>query len=178
MEVSCLLGAFYWFIFLWICTVGCTSSLKFSGKMWDKVWDSIWYPVPHRIQDWVWNYLWREVWTEICRQGKKFTNLQILNKQIMVLVWDKVWATMWDKVWDHLWAAVSDNIWGEFSLTGRIPARSFSLFFIQQQCETKYEQQCSTTYEEVCEEAQPSYNSYGAPSAYGAPKQCKQVKSS
>ena len=47
-----------------------------------------------------------------------------------------------------------------------------------QECETKYEQQCSTTYEEVCEEALPQYTSYGAPTGYGAPKQCKQVRHS
>ena len=47
----------------------------------------------------------------------------------------------------------------------------------EQQCQTTYEQQCQTTYEEVCEEALPQYTSYGAPSGYGAPKQCKQVRS-
>ena len=98
-------------------------------------------------------------------------------QQRIVLVWYKVWATMWDKVWDHVWAAVSDNIWGEHTLQCTIQCTPQLNYLIQQQCETKYEQQCSTIYEEVCEEAQPSYNSYGAPSTYGAPKQCKQVKS-
>ena len=45
----------------------------------------------------------------------------------------------------------------------------------EQQCQTTYEQECQTTYEEVCEESLPQYTSYGAPTGYGAPKQCKQV---
>ena len=52
------------------------------------------------------------------------------------------------------------------------------VYYLLQECETKYEQQCSTTYEEVCEEALPQYTSYGAPTGYGAPKQCKQVRHS
>ena len=52
------------------------------------------------------------------------------------------------------------------------------VIYLLQECETKYEQQCSTTYEEVCEEALPQYTSYGAPTGYGAPKQCKQVRHS
>ena len=56
------------------------------------------------------------------------------------------------------------------------PLELLSANNLLQECETKYEQQCSTTYEEVCEEALPQYTSYGAPTGYGAPKQCKQVR--
>ena len=57
-----------------------------------------------------------------------------------------------------------------------LPPKLISVNDLVQECETKYEQQCSTTYEEVCEEALPQYTSYGAPTGYGAPKQCKQVR--